>query len=154
MGTTMEFYSADPQQLTALFEGGVKNGAEFFQQLHAYPMADFSLHLVLPDDLDSLCQSLNRHSQMVPRTFRDLLVRQLWRDGRAESLTLLSDRFAFALATMGQSEIEQAALDWSATFLYDEPPEDTPAYRAMHALREVAGDAATQKRSLILHLLG
>lgn len=153
MGTTVEFFSADPQRLMALFAGGANQDPAQRAQLDGYPVADFSLHLAIPDDMDSLCRSLNKHSQMAPRTFRDLFVRQLWR-GEAESLTLLSDRFAFALTAMSEKEIEQAALDWSATFLYDEPLEDTPAYRALHALRAVAHDAATQKRSLILHLLG
>ena len=67
MGTRMEFYSADPQQLMALFTGGARDDMDFFQRLSAYPMADFSLHLDLPDDMDSLCRSLNRYSQMVPR---------------------------------------------------------------------------------------
>jgi len=152
MGNTVEFFSAEPRELAALFAGGAEH--DLRARLSSYPVADFSLHLALPDDMDSLCRSLNKQSQMVPRVFRDLFVRQLWYDGQVESLTLLTDRLAFALTAMGEDQIDRAAQDWSATFLYDEPLEDTPAYRALHALRAVAGDAAAQKRSLILHLLG
>jgi hypothetical protein len=46
MGMTVEFYSADPQALVALFAADLvseeENEATFIEQLKAYPVADFS----------------------------------------------------------------------------------------------------------------
>ena len=85
MGMTVEFYSADPKVLVALFVADLasaeENGEAFFEQVKAYLMADFSLHLQIPENLDSLCQSLNKHNPLIPSGFRELLVEQIWDDG-------------------------------------------------------------------------
>ncbi len=84
MGMTVEFYSADSQALVALFAAGVtseeENEDSFFEQLKAYPVASFFLHLHM-EDLDHLCQSLSKQHSLIPPVFRDILVEQVWDDG-------------------------------------------------------------------------
>jgi hypothetical protein len=159
MGMTVEFYSADPQALAAFFAADVaseeENEDSFFEQLRVYPMADFSLHLQV-EDLDRLCQSLSKQHSLMPPVFRDILVEQIWDDGPVitESLTLLSDHFAMAVAELSESAMEGAARDWIAPFPLQEPLQQTPAYQALWQLQEVARDAVARKQSLILHLAG
>jgi hypothetical protein len=138
----------------ALFANANEHNAAFFETLQTYPVADFSLHLSIPDDMDSLCRCLNEQTQVIPRAFRDLLVEQLWFDGQAESLTLISDRFVVALAAMSESQVEKATLDWVATFHYEESAEQTPTYKAVRRLYELARDTTAQKKALILRLVG
>lgn len=73
MGMTIEFYSAEPQALVAVFAADAASeegmGDSFFGQLKAYPMADFSLHLQLPEDLVSLCHLLSEQDQRIPPVF-------------------------------------------------------------------------------------
>ena len=151
MGTTIEFYSADPQEFIPLFSS--EDEQTFVDKLKTYPIADFSFHLFLPDDMDRLCQSLLKQHLPVPPVFRNLLVEQLWYNGTSESLTLVSDSFASVMARLSDAEIEKVAMDWSTEFNYSEPLQKTPAYQALVQLRKVAKDAVTQKNALILHLL-
>jgi hypothetical protein len=151
LGTTIEFYSADPQGFIPLFSS--EDEQTFVDKLKTYPMADFSFHLLLPDDMNRLCQSLLRQHLPVPPVFRNLLVEQLWYDGTSESLTLVSDSFASVVAGLSDAEIEKVAIDWSTEFNYNEPLQKTPAYQALVQLRKVAQEALTQKNALILHLL-
>ncbi len=159
MGMTVEFYSADPQALVAIFAADVaseeENEDSFFEQLKAYPVADFSLHLQM-EDLDRLCQSLSKQHSLIPPDFRGILIEQVWDDGPVitESLTLLSDHFTMMVAELSESAMENAARDWVAPFSLQEPLQQTPAYQALWQLQEVARDAVARKQSLILHLAG
>ncbi|HEU5374332.1 MAG TPA: hypothetical protein VFV38_02750, partial [Ktedonobacteraceae bacterium] len=85
MGMTLAFYSADANELVALFAAGAdcdeQDEETFFAQLDTYPVADFSLHLSIPEDLDNLCQALREHNPLIPLIFRDVLVEQVWDDG-------------------------------------------------------------------------
>lgn len=150
MGTTIEFYSADPQEFITLFSS--EDEQTFVDKLKTYPMADFSFHL-RTEDMDRLCQSLIRQRFSVPPVFRDLLVEQLWYDGVSESLTIVSDNFVVVVAGLNDTEIEEVAMEWSTEFNYKEPLHNTPAYQALIQLRKVARDGVAQKKSLILHLL-
>ena len=161
MGLTIEIYSADLQELVALFaeesSWAYEDVAPFLEKLETHPVADLSLHLRIPEDMDSLCEALRKQHLPVPSTFRDMLIEQLWVDRPkrpTESLTLLANRFASALAESEDHQIEHAALDWAATFPYTEPLQKTPAYQAMLRLREIAKDAVDHQKSLILHLVG
>jgi hypothetical protein len=160
MGMTIEFYSAEPQALVALFAAELawegENVDVFLEQLKAYPVADFSWHLRLPEDLDSLCQSLRKQNPRLPSVFRDVLVEQIWEDEPVitESLTVLADDFARIVAGLNEHAMENAARDWAATFPYREPLWQTPAYHALWQVQGVARDVVSQRRSLILHLAG
>jgi hypothetical protein len=159
MGMTVEFYSADPQALVSLFAADLASEGEnmdaFLEQLKAYPVADFSLHLQT-EDLDSLCQSLRKRDPRLPSVFREVLVEQIWEDGPpvTESLTVLADDFARRVAELDEHEMENAARDWATTFPYREPLWPTPAYQALWQLWGVARDVVANRRSLILHLAG
>src|SRR5215467_13510396 len=111
LGTTIGFYSADPQEFNTLFS--MEDDQAFFDKLKIYPVADFSFHLLIPDDLDRLCKSIIKQDLAVPPIFRDLLTEQLWFDGHSESLTLVSDNFASVCAGLHETEIEAIASDWS-----------------------------------------
>jgi len=156
MGMTIEFYSAEPQEIQALFSARSESEDfdRFFEELGSYPVADFSFHLHIPEDLDSLCQTVRKHNALVPPTFKELYVEQIWFDGVSESLTLLDQTFAQIVASMRASDIEQAALDWATTFPYQEPLQQTPAYTSLLQLRAVALDAATRNRSLLFYVEG
>jgi len=157
MSLTIEFYSAEPQELVTLFAANPASADDFtlFDKLHTYPMAEFPGRLLIPNDLDSLCEALRKHSSLVPPRFHDLCIKQLWNDGfDTESLTLLSDQFVGVLAAFDENEIRQAALDWASTFPYQELLDQSPTYRAVLQLREVARDAAVHKKSLIYYLAG
>jgi hypothetical protein len=148
MGMTVEFYSAD------LASEGEDVDA-FLEQLKAYPVADFSLHLQA-EDLDSLCQSLRKQDPHLPSVFREVFIEQIWEDGPpvTESLAVLADDFARSVAELDEHEIEDAARDWAATFPYQELLWQTPAYHALWQLQGVARDVVANRRSLILHLAG
>lgn len=156
MGMTVEFYSAEPRELLELFS--VRNADEdfnaFFEKLEVYPVADFSFHLQLPEDLDNLCRILRKRNLHFPYLFSDLFIEQVWSDGVSESLTLLTEDFTSMLATLSEREIEQAALEWAATFPYQKPLQHTPAYQSLLQLRAVAVDAHTQGQSLLFYLEG
>lgn len=159
MGMTVEFYAAEPQEIVALFAADLASEGEnvdaFLEQLKAYPAADFSLHLQM-EDLDSLCQSLRQQDPRLPSVFREVLVEQIWEDGPpvTESLTVLADDFARIVAELNEHAMESAARSWAATFPYQKPPWQTPAYHALWQLQGVARDAVAQRHPLILHLAG
>jgi hypothetical protein len=160
MSMTVEFYSANPAELVAIFETDLVNddedGEAFFEQLKAYPVADFSLRLYLPDDLDSICRLLHKQDPLFPRVFGDVLLEQIWDDGPAmsESLTLISHQFADALAALSERQIETVAREWVATFPDQESLVQAPMYRAVYQLQEVARDAVMREQSLIFHFVG
>lgn len=158
MGLTIEFYSASPQELVDLF---VPEPAEdddtFFQALEQYPMADFSLHLVLPDDMDHLCQALREQHVLVPSVFRELLVEQIWVDdplAPSESLTLLQESFARTFSALTDHDIEEVSRRWRATSPDPDIVVVTDLSQSLFSLREVTQDVVAHNTSLIMHLLG
>lgn len=160
MSMTVEFYSANPDAFVAIFEADLANDDEddetFFEQLKAYPVADFSLRLYLPDDLDSLCQLLHKQDPPFPLVFGDVLLEQIWDDApdMSESLTLISHQFADALAALSERQIETVAREWVATFPDQESLVQAPMHRAVSQLQEVARDAVMHEQSLIFYVLG
>lgn len=81
---------------------------------------------------------------------------QVWNDGPTtiESLTTLAHVFAESLAELSEQAVEDVARAWAATFPYQEPHWQTPAYYAVWQLHAVARDAVARKQSLLLHLAG
>src|SRR5215467_2482566 len=151
MGMTIEFYTAQQMDLVALFSAYQPgtHDEHFYDQLETYPVADFSFHLYIPEDMDSLCQTVRRYQPTIPAVFRELLVEQVWYDGSVESLTLVARDFAEAMAQLDEHELETVAAEWAAPFEYDEPLHQTPGYKALLQLREVARDVVTRNRSLL-----
>ena len=152
MGITIAFYSALPYEFITLFAS--EDEEQFFREVKRYPVADFSFHLLFPEDLDRLCQILRSHHFPVPTIFRELLVTQVWYDGDSESLTIIADSFPQAIASLNDTLLELVAQEWSLPFHYQEPLHQTPAYQALLQLRAVSQDVVTQKKALLLHLLG
>jgi hypothetical protein len=154
MGMTIEFYSANEEELVALFSSMDGDDETFFGKLDTYPMADFPFHLLIPEDLDGLCQALRKQNSLVQPTFEKVLTKQIWYDGTSESLTLLDQIFVVAIAGLSDEEIEKVTLDWMAAFPPQQPARQTPTYNALTQLRDVAQDALAHQKKLILHLLG
>ncbi len=154
MGLTLEFFSASPEEVVTVFSSLSEEVNAFLDALKQFPRADFSLHLQIPEDMDRLCQSMKKFNPALPSVFRDVLVEQLWDDGDTESLTLIATSFTHMWATVDDSSVGSIAAEWASEFHYNEPLPQTPAYKALNELREVARDAITQHRPLILHLLG
>jgi hypothetical protein len=157
---TIEFYLADPKELISLFSEHFYDPPDdltLFDELDKYPKAEFPGRLLIPDDLDALCQILRKYQPFLPSTFRELFIKQIWSDSQialTDSLTLLSDQFANVLAELSESEIERAALEWVRTYPLQEPFQETLPYRGVMQLREIACDAIAQKKSLVLYLSG
>lgn len=154
MGMTIEFFSAHPQELVSVFSLPDEEIDRYVEALAHYPTADFSFHLLLPEDMDQLCQSMRKHRLLVPSTFRELLVEQLWYDGSSESLTLVTEAFAHLWSRVETSKLAAIAKDWMLPFPFEGPLEQTPAYQSLLELREISRDVVTRKTSLLLHLLG
>jgi hypothetical protein len=164
MGLKIEFYSASLQEMVDLFvsewqkdEDQDENDDDFWNALEQYPMADFSFHLVLPDDLDHLCQALREQSVLVPSVFRELLVEQVWVDDPqvpSESLTLLQESFARTFSALTDRALEEVSGQWSATFPDPDTLNVTALSQALFRLREVTQDVVTHNTSLLMHLFG
>lgn len=158
MGLTIEFYSAPPQKLVDLFVPEPEDDDDtFFHALEQYLIADFSLHLVLPDDLDHLCQALRELGVLVPSVFRELLVEQVWVDdplAPSESLTLFQETFARTFSALTDRAIEDVSRRWSATFPDPGTLIAADLSQALFSLREITHDVVTHNTSLIMHLLG
>lgn len=160
MGLTIEFYSAPLQELVDLFVPEPEDDDDddtFFQALERYPMADFSLHLVLPDDLDHLCLALREQHILVPSVFRELLVEQVWVDdplAPSESLTLLQETFARTFSALTDHAIEEVSRRWSATFPDADILVVTNLSQSLFSLREVTQDVVAHNTALIMHLFG
>lgn len=157
MSLTIEFYSAELHEIVTLFTENVASEDDLFllDTLQTYPMAEFPRRLLLPDDLDNLCEALKKDHPFIPAHFQEVCVREVWRDDSgSEALTLLSDLFMTELAAFSEDEIQQAALQWAATFPYQEALEQRPAYRSVLQLWDVACDAVAKKKSLLFYLAG
>ncbi len=154
MGITIEFFSAHPQDITDIFTLPLEDIDTFVALLEPYPVADFSLHLQIPEDMDRLCRVMIHNNLSVPPIFRELLIEQLWYDDSSESLSLIDKSFALVWSGVDDSRLESIAIDWSREFHYQEPLHQTSAYKALLELRRIAQDVITRNTSLILHLLG
>src|SRR5437588_6349860 len=154
MSLIIEFSSAEPQELKALFAEHTPLDT-FVQKRQTFPQADFSFHLLLPDDLDHLCKILSTYHPLLPLRFQDVCVEPIWDDGLGtESLTILSKPFARALTECRESDIEQAALAWVSPFFPEGSRRNTRAYQAVLQLQEVARDVMRHQRSFIYHVAG
>lgn len=127
MGVTIEFYAAEPGELVALFADITLEDGLYFARLEALPMADFSLHLQLPEDLDRLSFTLQKQGFEAPSTFREFLQEELWYDGETESLTLLTETFATLFARLSDETLAQVTTDWAAVFNY-QPTRHSTSY--------------------------
>lgn len=154
MGLNIEFYAAEPGELVTLFTDTALEDEQYFACLEVLHMADFSLHLQLPEDLNRLSITLQKQGFDAPSTFREFLQEELWYDGATESLTLLTDTFPTLFARLNDETLAQVATDWAAEFGYQQPILQTPAYKALHELRDVVNHATNHRLSIVMHLLG
>jgi hypothetical protein len=161
---TIEFYSAEQQELVALFaklftiqfsDNPAGEDDLLVDQLETYPKAEFPGRLLIPDALDRLCIILKQYHPLIPSLFHEVCAKELWNDGLgSESLTLLSDQFVSELAAFSEHEIQQAAFKWAATFPLQEPFHQTLPYKAVIQLREVALVTKIAGNSLMFYLAG
>ena len=129
MGTTISIYSAQPTELVRLLQTDLDadpNYLEVLKAMDALPMADLSLHLQTPQDLDSLCRAMSKEGLDAPNTFREYLVEQAWCDDPVHpsaSLTLLSDQLKQVMAHVSDTALERIALRWVDALRQEVPVE-------------------------------
>ena len=112
MGASIEFYSADAQELSQTYD--MESWDDMFEAQSIYPKADLGTHLWMPDDLDRLCQVLAQHIPDMPGRFEELVVSELWNDGDVNSarLWLLSPKIK-AFASLDDVTMAQVAASWT-----------------------------------------
>lgn len=156
MGITVEFFSAEPHELLKMFSPTEDENfaARLDQAYQTIPMADFSLHLAIPDDLDRLCLAIRKQQRVLPPIFRDVIAEELMSDDICEWLLLLSPHFARAVASLSDEELEVVAREWVVPFAYHEPLHQTPAYQALLQLRSIALDSLQSGKALLYYQLG
>lgn len=164
MSLTIEFYAAEPQALVTLFaqllaiassEDRADEEDLLFERLDAYPKALFPSRLLLPDDLDRLCVLFTGYRPGLPSHFQTICTKELWNDGAdTESLTILSEQFVSAIASLQEQEIQRVAHNWAATFPLQPPFEQTPPYQAVVQLHTIARHALETHVPLLFYLAG
>ncbi len=182
VGLAVEFYSVDPYELVRLLDADPSD-TQAFDGLEAFPKADFSLHLLMPHDMDALCRVMAAEGLDAPATFREYLVKQVWCDDperASASVTLVSERLTQVMEGASDIILEQVAARW-ASALQEEPPtqrwqapsafaRDPSApretgtealestrrslLRALIELRAVSRDALANTRAVLLYLVG
>ncbi len=156
MGTTREFYSANAEEFVQLVS------QEEDWERENYPQADFSLHLILPDDMDTLCRVMRLQRLNVPHSFANLVGERLWSDEDGSAwLARVSKMLAPAMASLSDNTIAQITTRWVQSYCSDllaNPDHYTDAYRASHQalsdLRAASQDALTAGRELLLYCVG
>jgi hypothetical protein len=84
-----------------------------------------------------------------------MCTKELWNDGAGtESLTLLSEQFVSAIASLQEPEIQRVARDWAITFPLPPPFEQTPPYQAVVRLHIIARYALEKHIPLLFYLAG
>jgi hypothetical protein len=183
VGITVEFYSAQSNELVRLLQAEIDADPADTQALEALPKADLSLHLRIPDDLDALCRAMRAEGLEAPDTFREYLIEQVWCDDPdrlSASVTLLSDEFKRAMGHADDTTLERIAVRWVDAFreeppartrhppadfaLHPSPPQEMDAetlqrirrtaLQALVELHSVSRDALDNGRALLLYLVG
>ena len=165
MGITMEMYVADPEEFVSMQQrltSELTNEEEvqqLFNQLEAYPRADFSLHLHWPEDIDALCQAMIAEGLSVPSCVTHLLVEELWSDGVSEFVHRISQDLPLVLAQSTEATIKNIAERWVKSYIPD--PSRDPAYytmaydaavKALSDLRQISQGALAGSKPLVFYL--
>jgi hypothetical protein len=158
MGTTLEFYSAEPDKFVQLIASDEEAALE---QLEIYPRADFSLHLLV-SDMDTLCRVTRAQGLNVPHSFAELLGEKLWsEESGSVFITRVSSALAPAIANISNETIERIAAKWVSSYTVDldtNLDEYTRSYgyafRALSELRTISQDTLQRGRALLLYCVG
>ena len=165
MGITMEMYVADQNEFVSLQQRLIseliseEETQRLFDQLEAYPQADFSLHLHWPEDIDALCQALVAEGLSVPSCVIDLLVEELWFDGVSAFVYQISQDLPLALGQSTEETMKNVAERWVKSYILDPGTETnyyTTAYdtavKALSGLRQISQDALARNKPLLFYL--
>jgi hypothetical protein len=158
MGTTLEFYSAEPDRFVKIIASDEEDALE---QLQMYLRADFSLHLLV-SDMDTLCRVMRAQGLNVPHSFAELLGEKLWsEEGGSVFITRVSSTLAPAIANISNETTERIAAKWVRSYTVDPEinlDEYTRSYdyafRALSELRTISQDALQRGRALLLYCAG
>ncbi len=170
---SVQFYSSRPDEFMAIREADID---EATAALEALVQADFSLHLLIPDDMDLLAKSMIAEGLDVPTTFEEWLVELLWSPDSSETIWLVSNVLISALSGANDAVINQVAMRWAASSedatnpdawhtrsaFFLEPETSRSALSeslpymctALLELRDVARDATSNRRTVLLHIVG
>lgn len=114
VSATIEFYAADPQEITAVFQ--LDDFDLWFEKLSAFAVADFSLHLRIPDDLDRLFWSCRQVGLQIADKLEHLIARQIWQDDEGSaSLELIAEELK-ALGDQDDSTLQSIVELWTSEF--------------------------------------
>ncbi len=158
MGTTLEFYSAEPDRFVQIIASDEEDA---FEPLQMYPCADFSLHLLV-SDMDTLCQVMRAQGLKVPHSFAELLGEKLWsEEGNSVFITRVSSTLAPAIAKISDETIERIAAKWVRSYTVD-PGTNLDeyirsydyAFRALSELSSISQDTLQRGRALLLYCVG
>ena len=136
MGATVEFYILPKQQLDCLTDP--------FEELVDLPVADFCLHLEIPQDLDRLFQATAKHLPGMPQSLDAAISAEIWNEDDM-LLHQLSDAVRSRLGEAPADVVRAIGRDWWNAF--DSDPE--PAFEALKTLREICR-ASGSEDSLVL----
>lgn len=158
MGTTLEFYSAEPDKFVQIIASDEEDAEE---QLDMYPRADFSLHLLM-SDMDTLCRVMRAQGLNVPNSFAELIGEKLWAEGGGSVfIARVPSTLAPAMATISDATIEHIAARWVSSYTVDSGTnldEYTRCYgyafRALFQLRTISQDALKRNREVLLYCIG
>lgn len=166
MAIKMEIYAADQVEFIALqkqMESKLTSAQEderIFEQLSAYPQADFSLQLRWPDDIDSLCQAMISEGLIVPPSTNGLLIKELWSDGASAHVYLLSQRLPLAFSQSTEGTIKGIATRWVKSYISDPDPNTiyytttySAALKALSDLRSVSQHSIAHRKPLLFYFL-
>ena len=158
MGTTLEFYSAEPDKFVQIIASDEDDAED---QIDVYPRADFSLHLLV-SDMDTLCRVMRAQGINVPNSFAELIGEKLWaeEDGSV-FIARVPSTLAPAMAKTSDATIERIAAKWVSSYTVD-PGENLEeytrtysyAFRALSELRTVSQDALKRNREVLLYCIG
>jgi hypothetical protein len=158
MGTTLEFYSAEPDRFVQIIASDEDDAEE---QLEMYPRADFSLHLLV-SDMDTLCRLMRAQGVNVPNSFAELIGEKLWTEGGdSVFIARVPSTLAPAMAKISDAAIEHITARWVSSYTID-PGENLEeyirtysyAFRALSELRTVSQDALKRHREVLLYCIG
>ena len=144
MSATVEFYSAEPEKIRSIFE--LEDFDQWYEAKNSLPVADFSIHLNYPDDLDGLMDALRQQGFRVPRNFTELLMETIWDDGEDTAKLQKVDPVLQSLATANDQTIETIAQKWVGNL-----ENLNVALHAVQRLRDVCRNADEHRQSVVLY---
>ena len=145
MSATIEFYAADPGQIRSVFE--LEDFDQWYEAKSSLPVADLSLHLDYPKDLDALVEACRQFGlDLSKNSFTALILETIWDDGEGSAKLQKLDSSFNSLGLAVEESISKIAKAWGESF-----EDSTASLRAVRELKEVCEYAAHNGQSVVLY---